>query len=101
MYTNKINKSMETKKLSNHSSRNGNEVSYTVYKNEFHPLFIAFLKNDSNCANQCCIKYNFWRETLSESDTRLTLRTHEVNVPIIQDAMFKSASWLAEEIWEQ
>jgi hypothetical protein len=92
---------METKEIINHLSRYGNQVSCTVYKNEFHPLFIAFLKNDSNCAKQCNDKYNFWYEILSESDTRLTLGTYEINVPIIQAAMFKSASWLAEEMWEQ
>jgi hypothetical protein len=92
---------MKTNELSNHSSRYGKKVSYTVYKNEYHPLFIAFLKDDCNCAEQCNDKYNFHRETLSESKTSLTLCTREINVPIIQAAMFKSASWLVKEIWEQ
>jgi hypothetical protein len=74
-------------------------VSYTVYKNEFHPLFIDFLKG-SAAATSCNPKYNFWRETLSETKTRLVLSTHEKNVPLIQDVMFVSPSELAKRIWE-
>jgi hypothetical protein len=48
----------------------------------------------------CRYKYNFYREVVSESKTRLTIVMREKNVPLIQEAMFKSASWLANEIWE-
>jgi hypothetical protein len=84
----------------NYSAKFGNEVSYRVYKNEFHPLFIAFLKGDSGMGEcECSRKYNFYRETVGESEKVLTLSLWEASVPAIQEAMFKSPAWLAKEIW--
>ncbi|MDR2816062.1 MAG: hypothetical protein LBB62_05100 [Proteiniphilum sp.] len=81
--------------------KNQRYYSYTVYKNEFHPLFIAFLKGvDNGMTESCNTKYNFFREVLHESGTRLTLNVTENSVRIIQEAMFRSASWLAKDIWE-
>jgi hypothetical protein len=81
------------------TKRNGRLVTYTVYKNEYHPLFIDFLRGMSSCDN-CNTEYNFYRKVASESKTRLVLVTYEINIAKIQDAMFLSASDTAKRIWE-
>lgn len=61
-------------------------VTYRLYKNEFHPLFIAFIKGVG--VETCNRTYNFFREVVDESENVLTIRTFEINVPLIQAEMF-------------
>jgi hypothetical protein len=72
--------------------------TYTVYKDEFHPLFIDFLRGMSSC-DVCNDAYNFYREVVSESKTRFVLSLRDDSVCKIQDAMFLSAVDTAKLIW--
>lgn len=71
--------------------------TYVVYKNEFHPLFIEFLKG--MCAGCCSLDFNFYRKVVRESSTRLELYIHCESVVFIQECMYKSSSYLAKRIW--
>jgi hypothetical protein len=91
---------METREL-NYRKRD-NYVSYRMYKNEYHPLFLAFVRGDDKSITQCCnLKYNVFREVKSETKNVLTIATWESNISLFQDAMFKNAAWLANEIWTE
>lgn len=61
-------------------------ITYRLYKNEFHPLFIAFIKGVG--AETCDFKYNFFREVVAESENVLTIHTFEKNIALIQAEMF-------------
>jgi hypothetical protein len=55
-------------------------ITYRVYKNEFSPNYIAYLKS-----NLCA----YWVEIVEETANVLTIATWESNVGQIQEMMYQ------------
>lgn len=70
---------------------------YVVYKNEFHPFFIDFLKGEG--ANYSNENYNFYRKVIKETKTKLVLEIYESTIEKIQQVMFLPLEKMIECVW--